>query len=321
MSRRLNHLCLVTTLLLAVVASLAWSKPTRTRPVPSGGPPASRHATLLPGDDFSTAIEISGLPFSTTLDLCPMSNDIDLFTCTTAIGPDLVHAFSPATDMRIYASTCGAFGSPALVLFEEGVPGPLDCGAGTCGSFDPGFGEIRYTLQAGHRYYFVIKAYDAVCAGPVPFSIVQPTPVAGEDAASAIEIPSLPFSATGSTILAWPDVLNQCVSEDSPDVFYRFTPLTPTCADISLCGLDHYDTALMLFEQGNGTPIACSDDDCPDGGLLSRLPNQLLLPGTTYFIVVSGFLRSAGSYALEMTHCGPVASRASSWGQLKQIYR
>jgi hypothetical protein len=104
-------------------------------------------------------------------------------------------------------------------------------------------------------------------------------------------------------------------------VFYRFTPLTPTCADISLCGLDQYDTALMLFEEGNATPIACSDDDCLSGGLLSWLPGQLLQPGVTYFVVVSGYERSAGSYALEMTHCAPVSVRASSWGQLKQIYR
>lgn len=315
-----RHALPISLLALLLVVSPAVAK--RGRPLRAYSPGPAPNAVLLPGDDFSTAIEIATLPFSTTVDICALSNDIDLSPfCTNAQGADVVYTFTPTTDLRIYASTCGATNYPALVLFEEGVPGPLDCGEGDCGLDFTSFGEIRYAMQAGHRYYFVLKGYDPVCSDPLPLSIVAYTPQPGEDAASAIEIASLPFSTSGNTTLAWPDAVGQCVSRDSPDVFYRFTPLTPTCADLSLCGLEGYDTALMLFEEGSGTPFACSDDDCASGGLSSRLPNQLLQVGTTYLVVVSGYQRSAGPYSLEITHCGPTATRVSSWGQLKQIYR
>ncbi len=130
--------------------------------------------------------------------------------------------------------------------------------------------------------------------------------------ATATEIASLPFAATGTTTSCTRSYQAACsVSvphSGSKDRVYRYTPAVDELVSISLCG-SSFDTLLYVFAgscpatpNDPGAPIACNDDGCfGSSPLASHLGDVFLQAGVTYFIVVDGFgSDSSGSYELSM---------------------
>src|SRR6185295_14573625 len=86
------------------------------------------------------------------------------------------------------------------------------------------------------------------------------------------------------------------VTDDAPDVWYKFTPGCNGAYTFRTCG-STYDTVLSIHSACPGTAanqIACNDDSC---GLQSEF-TATLTAGTTYSIRVSGYLGATGAYTL-----------------------
>jgi subtilisin-like proprotein convertase family protein len=112
-----------------------------------------------------------------------------------------------------------------------------------------------------------------------------------------------PSSTPGTTIGQNPSGAPGCVN-DSPDVYYNFTPTVSGTYTIDLCG-STYDTRLSVYTDCPATQvIGCNDDFC---GLQSGLTLDLTA-GTTYYIRVHAFgAATTGDFILNIS-APPVAT-------------
>src|SRR3990167_314736 len=120
--------------------------------------------------------------------------------------------------------------------------------------------------------------------------------------AGAILISSLPYTAPpASTTYARPDFT--CEGVRNRDLFYTFTPVvTHDSVTISLCG-SNYDTIVFLAS-GSCDSLSClaSNDQSRACGSQSILEGQTLIAGTTYYIIVTGWISSSfGSVSMTVT--------------------
>ena len=143
--------------------------------------------------------------------------------------------------------------------------------------------------------------------GAKPSAVTPPrTQVGGDNAGSALNIPSLPYSDSGNTCGFADDAFPTCAfagNSTAADVFYKFTPNHDTCVNISLCG-SGYDTILQVYDAALNL-IDCNDDFC---GLQSTVENVPLVGGQTYYIVVDGYSTDCGDYVMDITECPPPCS-------------
>jgi hypothetical protein len=103
----------------------------------------------------------------------------------------------------------------------------------------------------------------------------------------------------GSNFGAGGTDLTNCVAVDFPDVWYSFrSPITGSVL-VTLCsGGNGYDSSLSVFNQCNGTQLACNDDAC---GLRSQLTFDAVA-NTTYLIRVSGYENSRGTFNIKVNN-------------------
>lgn len=118
---------------------------------------------------------------------------------------------------------------------------------------------------------------------------------AGDDLASAIEVPSLPYQDTVDLAYCYG---NQNLVYDSPDVFYKLL-LNPTMQQVSVntCGSD-FDTYLTVLNP-QGSVITYNDDHeiCAPSSVVNFDVNDL---GFVY-IIVEGWGNETGVAHLEIT--------------------
>jgi hypothetical protein len=141
----------------------------------------------------------------------------------------------------------------------------------------------------------------------------------GESLGDAVAIPDLPYTDSGATCDNHWDVDVTCgfTYGISPDVFYSYTACLDGTISVSLCG-SGYDTQLAIFNASH-VELYCNDDFC---GLQSEIDNIPVVSGQLYYIVVSGFYGSCGSYTMHVTGptC-PVPADETTWGQTKNLFR
>ena len=117
------------------------------------------------------------------------------------------------------------------------------------------------------------------------------------DAAAVLTIGSV---VSGTTVGA-PNL----VQTGAPDVFYQVLVPVGGVTEFTLCGGGtSYDSYLYLYNacpNDGGSLIAANDDFC---GLQSRI--SMALNAGVYWLVVSGYSTSAGSYALTINGTAPV---------------
>ena len=123
----------------------------------------------------------------------------------------------------------------------------------------------------------------------------------GENMASAVAIPALPFTDTGNTFDNVNDYDAVCPysGSTSPDVVYSYTPGVDMVVSVDLCG-SGYDTKTYIMDAAYNL-IGCNDDfyfDDVCGVYVSFIEGAALVAGTTYFIVVDGYGTDAGDYVI-----------------------
>ncbi|MDO9693145.1 MAG: hypothetical protein Q7W56_00280 [Candidatus Latescibacteria bacterium] len=129
--------------------------------------------------------------------------------------------------------------------------------------------------------------------------------VGGDTMATAVEILSLPYSDSGTTLGAVDDYDEACPFEgsQSPDVVYTYTPTSSGPISIDLCHSD-YDTKVFVYDD-TGEVVACSDDFYMPGDpaclpFASKIEFLELSGLTTYYIVIDGYDDDAGDYVLDV---------------------
>jgi hypothetical protein len=143
---------------------------------------------------------------------------------------------------------------------------------------------------------------DKIETAAVP-NIPNPERQGGDTVATAVVIPALPYSTTGTTTGYNNDYDEACPYSGStaPDVVYAFTPATDARVDVDLCG-SSYDTKVYIYDAALNV-IDCNDDfyfAAPCGVYVSKLENVLLAGGLTYFIVIDGYGTHHGEYVLDV---------------------
>lgn len=145
-------------------------------------------------------------------------------------------------------------------------------------------------LDAG-TYYVDIEAWGAPNCNSFTLSVTS-CGIPGDDCASAIEIDSLPYFTTGTTVGASDDF--HALGNTSPDVIYTLVAPGSGMYLFSLCGSD-FNTVLEVRTGGacpGTTQVAVNDDGCAANASNTLLPQSELLvrlhAGTTYFVIVDG---------------------------------
>jgi CSLREA domain-containing protein len=147
---------------------------------------------------------------------------------------------------------------------------------------------------------------------PVARSASPPDPnrtrQGGDTCATALVIPSLPYTDSGTTVGSVNDYDEVCpfTGSTAPDVVYSFTPLSNVNVDITLCtGATDYDTKLYVYQNAcPGAVVGCNDDACSSplySNYVSQLTDLPLTGGQAYFIVVDGYGGESGNYTVEVS--------------------
>jgi hypothetical protein len=116
-------------------------------------------------------------------------------------------------------------------------------------------------------------------------------------------------SYTGNTSSATTDGSSSCGdSSGSPDLWYQYLPGSDGSATFSLCSGTSYDSVLSVHTGCPGSAsneVGCDDDGCGSSGGPSTVTASVTA-GVTYYIRVTGWSGSAGSFTLNITgpECG-----------------
>jgi hypothetical protein len=128
----------------------------------------------------------------------------------------------------------------------------------------------------------------------------------GDTIADALEIPTLPFTDSGTTTGYSDDYSEMCpYGLFGPDVVYRLNPAEPMILAVDLCG-SSYDTAILVYDQDLEL-LACNDDyytGPPCGAYVSYL--EVGVPAVEpVFIVVDAYGGDSGAYEIRVDRLLP----------------
>lgn len=130
-------------------------------------------------------------------------------------------------------------------------------------------------------------------------------------------IPVCPGTYDGTTSGMTVDGSSSCGSSgSSPDVWYSYAPTSSGSATVDLCAAASYDTVISVHTGCPGTSAnqvagGCDDDGCGSTGGPSTVTFSAV-GGTLYYIRVSGYSGSSGTFTLTIS--GPDCAAAAVCG-------
>jgi hypothetical protein len=252
-----------------------------------------------PGADCSNPVVVNlppaTWPYTNNNTTCDMGNDY-FNTCLGYYdeGEDIIYQLN-VTEAVTVILTLTSDASWVGMCIDDNCPPDASC-INYCSTSGSGCTINNVALAVG-TYYIMIDTWPSPdCIPNFTLTIdqgggVQP----GEECATAIVIPSLPYTDTRNTCL----YSNTC-GNPAPDVFYKYTVQSPDeYLTISLCG-SSYDTYLYVWSECCVTMLAYNDDYC---GLQSEI-TRCFDPGDIW-IQVDGYSSNCGTAILNVTSAGP----------------
>ncbi len=112
------------------------------------------------------------------------------------------------------------------------------------------------------------------------------------DTTSATPSPEIPDEAQcAGTWLDW---------NNSPDIWFTFTPLTSGTYSFTTCDPTSYDTSMVLYQGNSDNQVACNGDGNSDSGCQSYYStiDHTVQAGTTYYIRIGGWQGATGNGTL-----------------------
>jgi hypothetical protein len=299
------------------------------------------------GEDISSAIPITALPFSGSGNTCGFLNDYDV-TCPYpySVAPDVVYSFTPAADVVVNASLCSSTYDTKLYIFEGGEGNIVCCNDDECGPLGYQSFLENVFLYAGATYYFVIDGYNEDC-GDYVFEVIPLAPC------DVVEPPEAIAEGEPGCGPGYVDTWNGGCNSDPP-VFQTLWPSGDAIRVFGTSGTyDHlmrdtdwyqiYTTApnivtasvlaefpvLVFFLDGN-LPLGCNDPgiviSSATGAACEPVELTEMLDPGLYWIWVGpstfSCLPCDVEYSLEVTgYVGPAPVEVTSWGTIKALYR
>ena len=273
----------------------------------TGGPVL---AAPPPNDDIANAMVIGALPFSHTAGTGEATVEAgEATTCSGLIFSRTVwYKYTPAAAVRVVVSSFGGgFTNPTQIAVYtqdplSGFPAAY-CDApsqpSSCISVAENYANLVLDLAAGQAYYFQLTnfVYDITRL----HLIVALPPPANDDCDQASVIEMSPFSQAAYTYSATvaADDPNICgFPAQNATVWYAFTPLADTVAEVSAFGL--YPIGITVL---TGTCGALTTVGCGNCGV-----TPVLTGGQTYYFMVQAaepVLFNAGSFMTISLRGGP----------------
>ena len=197
-------------------------------------------------------------------------------------------------EVHVYSGSCGALSCEDWS--DSGISGDAE--------------SVSITTVSGTEYYVYVGHWGSGSSGLFNLSISCVTPPINDNCDGALEV-NCDDLVFGSTANASPDEsLPFCGTSlnSAPGVWYTFAG-TGDDVEFALCDLaTNYDTKLAVFE-GSCDALSCidgNDDECETQSVVSI--NSV--PGTDYFIYVSGFGSNIGTFGLSVTCTVPPCDTA-----------
>ena len=199
---------------------------------------------------------------------------------------------------------------------------PPNCGSnGPCGEADdqPGCDNVDCCATVCETDFYCCEIkWDAACVNRA-VDLCGVTP-ANDTCANArpLELGRFPFTTRNCTTDG-PWLITECANDQTGglfenDVWFTHTPLADNAVMVSTCGHADFDTQIAIYDQCDGTLIACNDDSslCPDG---TSRAGFFGVAGETYLIRVgSAFETGTGEIDLGWTNLDqPYADIAVEW--------
>jgi len=168
-----------------------------------------------------------------------------------------------------------------------------------------GSAELKYPL--GNSVPENLQKNAKPMAVPTPRTSQANTRQGGENIETAVVITVLPFNDLGTTCGYIQDYSEACPSgSQGPDVVYAYTAISETDITVDMCG-SSYDTFIFIYDEWMNL-IACNDDYYgyfdPCGVYVSKIEQAPVVPGVTYYIVVSGY-SGCGEYEISVSEYEP----------------
>ncbi|HKQ49174.1 MAG TPA: proprotein convertase P-domain-containing protein [Phycisphaerae bacterium] len=216
-----------------------------------------------------------------------------------------------ATDTSAYVQTCNSGSTDTLLAVYSGTCGSLveiACNDdGPCGGTGLLSKLCAQGLTVGDTYYIQVSSFSAADQGQITLELTCPCPPGppGDNCQDAVPL-AIPADVSGSTTSSNPDVPPAFTcggfSVSAPGNWYTVVG-NGNELTASLCNPGtNYDTKLHVY-CGTCTQLFCvagDDDFCgfPPG---YSQASWCSAPGTTYYILVSGFGSATGDYQLTVT--------------------
>jgi hypothetical protein len=159
-TRLLHRWRLTTALLLAMVLVV---------------PGASSVLAAPMNDDFSNALVLTGLPFTSALSTADATQSPDDPDCVGA-GPTVWYRFTPSESIRVGANTSGSDYDTTLSVYtgSRGGLSQIACNDDANGTLQS---RVAFDAQVGTTYYFMVGAFASGPGSNLTLSIAQLPPL------------------------------------------------------------------------------------------------------------------------------------------------
>lgn len=305
------------------------------------------------GGDVIPGTAIGGIPYADGGNTCQFTHNYNAVCPYTNNGaPDVVYNFTPASDIALDIDLCGSSYDTKVYVLTTSLS--VVCCNDDAGCGFNGFSSFIECCQltGGQTYYIVVDGWSSVDCGTYsmvlsectpcivecpPGSALEGEPVCGDNYLDTYNagcntsppvftaLPCDPDGATRTVCAEYGGYTYFGLSYRDTD-WYEINLDNP--ANITWCVNGEYDTLLGIIDGNAGCPVLSFYDytfaePCVEACLTASLP-----AGTWWFFAAtSGFGPGAGAcggdYNASITGyiCEPTSVEASSWGQVKNLYR
>jgi hypothetical protein len=130
---------------------------------------------LQGGENMSNAFVIPSIPFTDDGTTAGYADDLTDPCGGTSMGPDVVYAFTPATNTTVNIHLCGTTFYSVLYVYQNDINTLVGCSSFSliCGYDIPRGALDNLALTAGNTYYIVVDGY-YTSSGPYSIQVTEP---------------------------------------------------------------------------------------------------------------------------------------------------
>lgn len=200
-------------------------------------------------DNFADVEPINSLPFITAVDVSGAGIEPGENRFCSVEERTVWYSFMPTQDMMVRADTLGSFNGGSVSIHQALGPDISDLSFLGCATDSQSF---TFLAEAEQTYYFKVGTVYSGQLGTIQFNLTQIFPPSNDSFANAINITSLPFSATADITDATTETGEQqwCSYMDRT-VWYSFTP-TESMVVVANAADGAISTNVNIYRAGSG---------------------------------------------------------------------